>query len=112
MVTFFITRNSDFSVELLPQGKTFDAEYFTTSILPQINKLAFPTGYNEGDKKALVHFDNARPHKSAGAQEVFKTNSFEAVPNPSYITDISPLNFGVFGTVKNLMQIGTIESDE
>lgn len=112
MVTFFITRNSDFSVELLPQGKTFDTKYFTTSILPQINKLAFPTGYNEGDKKALVHFDNARPHKSAGAQEVFKTYSFEAVPNPSYITDISPLNFGVFGTVKNLMQIGTIESDE
>ena len=67
MVTIFIQRNGDFFVELPPQGKTFDTEYFTTSIIPQINKLVFPVGYHEGEKKALVHFNNARPHKSAGA---------------------------------------------
>ena len=112
MVTIFIKRNGNFFVELLPHGQTFNTEYFTTTILTQINNLAFPAGYHHGDKKALVHFDNAKPHKSAGAQESFNTYPFKSVPNPPFSPDVSPLDFGVFGTVKDLMPMGTIESDE
>ena len=59
-----------------------------------------------------MHFDNARPHKSAGAQEAFKTYPYQAVRNPPCSPDVSPLDFGIFGTGKDLMPIGTIESDE
>ena len=59
-----------------------------------------------------MHFDNAQPHKSAGAQEAFEACPFQAGQNQPCIPGTSPLNFGVYGTVKNPMLIEKIESNK
>ena len=58
-------------MDLLPSDKKFNSEYFDNSIIPQINTLAYPKGYKYGNKRCLLHFDNAPSHKSALIKSVF-----------------------------------------
>ena len=112
MVTIFIKKNGTFFVELMPLGQTFNSDYFINVIIPKINKLAFPNGLPKGRKKAYVHFDNAPPHKSFAASESLGNYPFILLPHPPYSPDISPLDFGVFGTIKEKMPNEELESDD
>lgn len=112
MVTIFIRKNGTFFVELLPEGQKFNSAYFTKSIIPLISDLAYPNGYKQGDKKCLLHFDNAPSHRSNLTKSVLAKYPFKMLPNPAYSPDVSPLDFGVLGTVKSKMPIIEIESEE
>ena len=37
---------------------------------------------------------------------------FNLIPNPEYSPDVSPLDFGIFGTVKNKMPYESIDLEE
>ena len=112
MVTIFIRKNGTFFVELLPEGQKFNSSYFTKSIIPLISDLAYPNGYKQGEKKCLLHFDNAPSHRSNLTKSVLAKYPFKMLPNPAYSPDVSPLDFGVLGTVKSKMPIIEIESEE
>ena len=112
MVSIFIKKNGTFFVDLLPNGQKFNSEYFVDSIIPQINTLAYPKGYKYGNKRCLLHFDNAPSHKSALTKSVLAKLPFNLIPNPEYSPDVSPLDFGIFGTVKNKMPYESIDSEE
>lgn len=112
MVTIFIRKNGTFFVELLPEGQKFNSAYFTKSIIPLISDLAYPNGYKQGEKKCLLHFDNAPSHRSNLTKSVLDKYPFKMLPNPAYSPDVSPLDFGVLGTVKSKMPIIEIESEE
>ena len=112
MVTIFIRKNGKFFVDLMPSDQTFNSDYFVNVIIPKINDLAFPNGYQKGDKKAYIHFDNAPSHKSSIVKETLKHYPFILIPHPAYSPDISPLDFGVFGTIKEKMPYEEFESDE
>ena len=112
MVTIFVRKNGTFFVELLPQGQKFNSEYFVDSIIPLISDLAYPNGYKSGEKKCLLHFDNAPSHKSNLTKNVLAKYPFKVLPNPAYSPDVSPLDFGVLGTVKSKMPIIEIDSEE
>ena len=45
-------------------------------------------------------------------KKLFRLTHFKQFQIRHAALDISPLDFGIFGTVKDLMPIGTIESDE
>ena len=74
--------------------------------------MAYPNGYRIGDKKAYVHFDNAPFHKSSAVNESLSDYPFVLIPHPPYSPDISPLDLGVFGIVKEKMPYEELESDE
>ena len=112
MVTIFIKKNGTFFVDLMPCDQTFDSNYFINVIIPQINNLAFPNGYSKGQKKAFVHFDNASSHKSVITKNTLKQYPFNIIPHPPYSPDISPLDFGVFCTIKNKMPYEELGTDE
>ena len=112
MVTIFIKKNGEFFVEMLPQGQAFDSNYFRKAIIPQIYQLAFPQGTTKYTKKALLHFDNAPSHKEHRAIETLNDGPFNLILNPPYSPDIAPLNFDVFGTIKEMMPSESGESDE
>ena len=112
MVTIFIKKNGDFFIELLPDGKTFNTEYFNQVIIPQIFSLAFPDGKVKYKKRALLHFDNATSHKEHHVMETLNENHFKLILNPPYSLDISPLDFGVFGTIKEMLQSEMSESED
>lgn len=112
MVTIFIKKNGSFFVELLPQGQKFNSKYFIDIIIPLIDNLAYPDGWVKGQKKCLVHFDNAPSHKSKLTTNELAKFPFRILPNPKYSPDISPLDFGIFGTVKSKMPNESISSEE
>lgn len=112
MVTIFIRKNGTFFVDLLPHGQKFDSNYFVNCIIPQINQLAYPNGWQSGKKKALVHFDNAPSHKSKFTSESLTKFPFKLIPNPIYSPDVAPLDFGVLGTIKERLPYEAIDSDE
>lgn len=112
MVTIFIKKNGTFFVELLPQGEKFNSKYFINIIIPLIDKLAYPNGWTKGEKKSLVHFDNAPSHKSKLTTSELAKFPFRVIPNPKYSPDVSPLDFGIFGTVKSKMPNESIDSEE
>ena len=103
MVTIFIKKNGDFFIELLPDGDKFNSTYFNHVIIPQICNLAFPDGKVKYKKRALLHFDNATSHKEQHVMETLNENHFKLILNPPYSPDISPLDFVVFGTIKEMM---------
>ena len=74
--------------------------------------MAYPNGYKSGEKKCLLHFDNAPSHKSNLIKNVLAKYPFKVLPNPAYSPDVSPLDFGVLGTVKSKMPIIEIDSEE
>ncbi|MDE7383476.1 MAG: hypothetical protein K2M99_06280, partial [Treponemataceae bacterium] len=112
MVTIFIRKNGTFFVELMPCGQTFNSKYFIHEIIPKINDLAFPNGFSRGQKKALVHFDNAPSHTATDTINALGHYPFTMIPHPPYSPDISPLDFGVFGTIKGKMPYEDLETDE
>lgn len=77
MVTIFIRKNGTFFVELLPEGQKFNSSYFTKSIIPLISDLAYPNGYKQGEKKCLLHFDNAPSHRSNLTKSVLAKYPFK-----------------------------------
>ena len=112
MVTIFIKQNGDFFVEMLPHRTTFTGDYFREVIIPQIYQLAFPNKITRSTKKALLHFDNVPSHKEHRAMETLNDCPFHLLLNPPYSPDIAPLDFGVFGTIKEMMPPESSESEE
>lgn len=112
MVSIYITMNGKFLVDIMPKGCNFNSNYFCGIILPQLEKLAFPNGKKKNDKKWILHFDNAPSHRSKLSTETLNRYPFRSLPNPPFSPDVSPLDFGGFGTVKEKMPIGTFEDDD
>lgn len=112
MVSIFIRKNGTFFVDMMPKGQKFNSQYFVDSIIPQINSLAYPDGYKYGNRKCILHFDNAPSHKSALTKSTLDKMPFNLIPNPEYSPDVSPLDFGIFGTVKNRMPYESVDSEE
>ena len=93
-------------------GQNFYSEYFVNSIVPQINSYANTDGYKYGNRKCFLHFDDAPSHKSALKKSILAKMPFNLVQNPEYSPDVSLLDFGIFGTVKNRMIYESVDSEE
>ena len=103
MVIIFIQKNRTFFDELMPLSQTFNSDYFINFIIPKINELELSNGFPKSRKKAYVHFDNAPPHKSSAVSETLDNYPFILLLHHPYSPDISPLDFGVFGAIKEKM---------
>lgn len=112
MVSIYVTKTGKYFIDILPKGMHFNSTYFCETILPQLADFAFPNGKNKHERNWILHFDNAPSHKSKLSTQTLAHFPFDTLPNPPYSPDISILDFGVFGTVKEKMPYTEFQSLE
>ena len=90
-------------VEALPAGETFTGVY-AAALIRRFDASMRKTRKKMGAKGMTIHWDNARPHKSATAVEAIREVGVLQMPHPSYSPDISPADFFLFGEIKRRLK--------
>jgi transposase len=84
----------------LPNGRTFNAEYYRDNILATLIQL-----HPEDDRRKLVvHADNASAHTAQKCQTFCEENGLRLAPHPSYSSVLAPSDFFLFGYVKERLK--------
>ena len=96
-------------VKILPDGITFNDDYFITEILEPIFEMTADL-IKESGKKMILHFDNTRPHVSKKVVEYMESHGMDRAPQPPYSPDIAPSDFYLFGYIKGLLAGRTFQS--
>jgi len=86
-------------IDVLPDGQTFNAEY-AASLLDKLDMELRKTRLVMGSSKMTLHWDNARPHKSALATATIRRLKMSQLPHPPYSPDLAPSDFYLFGEIK------------
>jgi hypothetical protein len=60
----------------------------------------------------LLQHDNAQPHTSLRTQEAITKFGWNVLPHPSYIHDLGPSDFHLFGPLKDTLRGTSFEDDE
>jgi len=87
-------------VTAVPQGRTYNAEYVTTSLIPQLEEKIRKTRPVLGLRGTKLHWDNARPHVAEATRTLLGTKGVHLLPHPPYSPDLAPSDFYLFGTAK------------
>jgi histone-lysine N-methyltransferase SETMAR len=80
----------------LPNGCTFNAEYYRNNILATLTQLE----PEDDGRKFVVHADNARAHTAQKCRTFCEENGLRLAPHPPYSSDLAPSNFFLFGYAK------------
>ena len=102
MLTIFWNPLEFHLVKVLPEGATFNDDYFITEILELIYEMTTSLRETSGSK-IILHFDNARPHISKKVLEYLESHDMERAPHPPFSPDIAPADFYLFGYIKGLL---------
>ena len=102
MLTIFWNPLGFHLVKILPDGITFNSDYFITEILEPINEMT-ATLREESGQNLILHFDNARPHVSKIVSEYLESHGMKRAPQPPFSPDIAPSDFYLFGYIKGLL---------
>ena len=86
-------------IDALPEGGKFNAEY-AASLIAKLDAEMRKTRPLMGASKMTLHWDNARPHKSAIATAAIRRIKMSQLPHPPYSPDLAPSDFYLFGEIK------------
>jgi histone-lysine N-methyltransferase SETMAR len=86
-------------VESLPAGETFTGGY-AASLLHRFDDSMRESRPAMGARGMTLHWDNARPHRSAEAAGAIREIRMLEMPHPPYSPDLSPCDFFLFGEIK------------
>ena len=103
MVTIFWSVNGFHVIEVLPEGHTFDSEYFI-SLVKMLKKRIFPPKSKRWSKKIYLHLDNAPVHRSRATTTTAQKIGFCMLRHPPYSPDIAPSDFFLFGYIKEKLK--------
>jgi histone-lysine N-methyltransferase SETMAR len=112
MVTVFFSGAGNFTINLLPQGQKMNANYFAENVIGPLSNLCFPNGWNDGEERVTVHFDNAPIHNTKVVDEVIELLGLKKMSHPPYSPDLSPCDFFLFGYVKDRLIGCSFETPE
>ena len=91
--------------ELLPQGRSINAELYCQQLDRVYEKLKqkYPAMINRG--KALFQQDNARPHTARLTKGKFEQmDGVEILPHPPYSPDAAPSDYGLFRSMTHFLR--------
>jgi histone-lysine N-methyltransferase SETMAR len=103
MVSVFWTIRGFLLVDVLPEGGRFNSDYASELL----HKLEASIGESRPVPRLLgmfLHWDNARPHKSAFTTAVANKLRLGQIPQPPYSPDIAPSDFFLFGMLKQRLK--------
>ena len=101
MITLFIGINGPVLMKPKPQNQKINSEYFVNEILIPLEQEVEASDALKKRKKFYIHYDNARAHTSNYVKDYLDQSSFTLLQHPPYSPDLSPCDFGLFGTVKD-----------
>jgi hypothetical protein len=90
-------------VTMLPPRTSFNASWFIDVNLVPLLENFFLAWWSAGQRKLIVHIDNACAPNSRITQNFLGYNPLKRFPHLSYPPDISPLDFCLFGKVKSAL---------
>jgi len=100
LFTIFFGTQGPICVDIMPQGSTITAQYYTDQVLPQVLQHRSETAPTRVGPRLLLHHDNAAPHKAKLTQEYLETQGIALVPHPPYSPDLAPCDFWLFPKIK------------
>jgi histone-lysine N-methyltransferase SETMAR len=100
MVTIFFNGSGQFVVDILPPGTKMNSKYFADNIIDVLSGFCYPKGRQPGERKVMLHFDNAPIHCTGMIAERMFLREFKKMDHPPYSPDLSPCDFFLFGYLK------------
>lgn len=101
MITIFISINGLALLDVKPSNQSINAEYFINNILTPLEVNVNAAEAKKHRKLFYVHYDNALAPTSQTVKEHLEKSDLTLMPHPAYSPDLSPCDFGLFGTVKD-----------
>jgi hypothetical protein len=104
MVSAYFSRCGFVSVEFLPMWQTYNSQFFTETVLPNIEKKLAESRPKLRTTAAHLHVDKAKPYTSKMSIEKTEELGFIPVPQPRYSPDLAPRDFFLFGYLKQHLE--------
>jgi histone-lysine N-methyltransferase SETMAR len=86
-------------VEILPKGRSFNAEYYRDNILTELIQFR----PEAGERYLVIHVDNPRPHTAQNCGTFCAENGLRPATHPPCSPDLAPSDFFLFGDVKHCL---------
>ena len=101
MVTIIRGVYGFYVVDLLPQGVSYDSDYFIENILLQLYTIKDQIWSETYRRKLWLHLDNSSVHNSFKSLKKCDEYGFKRTPHPQYSCDLAPSDFYLFGVIKD-----------
>lgn len=104
MVTIIWGVYGFFIVNFLPEGESYDSEYFISNILEPLSNERQNIWAGSKRKKIWLHLDNSKVHNSILTSQKYNVLGFKRTPQPPYSPDIAPSDFYLFGFLEEKLK--------
>jgi histone-lysine N-methyltransferase SETMAR len=96
MISVYFSCCGFVSVEFLPIGQKYNSQFFTETVLPNIEKKRAECRPKLRRIAAHFHADNAKRHTSKMSIERIEELGFILVPQPPYFPDLAACDIFLF----------------
>jgi hypothetical protein len=112
MGSVYFSRRGMVSIEFIPNGQTYDSEFFVDKVLPSIERNFARTRPEMRATGVHLHLDNAKPHTARKSVNKMHKLGLIRVPQPPYSPHIVPCDFFLFGHLKDKLAGNTFICDD
>ena len=104
MLTIFWDVNGPILVHFQEKGQTVTSARYSDMLVNELKPAVRSKRRGILSKIVLLLHDNARPHKAAPTVDTPRFLKFEVLKHPPYSTELAPLDFYLFGPMKNFCE--------
>ena len=87
-------------------------QYFVNNVIDVIQESDIMREAQCHKKRLMIHYDIAQWHSSKFVTDYWMHTKLKKVPHSKYSPDLAPCYFGIFGFMKNLLEICEFETEE
>ena len=103
MFTIFFNTKGPVIIDIMPEGATITANYYTNTILTKLVREIDQQRPKTRGSRILLHQDNASAHKAKLTQDFLQEKGLHLLPHAPYSPDLAPCDFWLFPRVKALI---------
>ncbi len=112
MLCVWLCRGGLVHYELLPTGKTDNADLYCRQLTTVMEKLRQLSGRTTSRFRPCLVHDNAAPHTAKVTKKTLKSLGFRALGHPPYSPDLTPSDFQRFRSLQWFLRDKTLETEE
>jgi hypothetical protein len=109
MVTVFFNGTGEYLMNILPQSRTMDTNYFAGRMIGGLECIGYPDERNPHQKKMTLHFDNPPIHNTRTVTGQLEQFRFKRMERPPYGPGFAPRNFFPFRETKEQLKKGILQ---
>ncbi len=98
--------------ELLPVGKTVNADLYCRQLTTVMEKLRQLSGRTTSRFRPCLLHDNAAPHTAKVTKETLEALGFRVLSRTPYSPDLAPSDFHLFRSLRWFLRDKTLETEE